>query len=74
MLGVAAVARHTCIKFWIAFGTGKDFRYVAAHEVSYALGPMKALSLPFFIASQDVIVTPFHHSVALGRKKHGASG
>ena len=67
MLGVAAVAHHTCIKLWIAFGTGKDFRYIAAHKISYALGPKKALSLPFFIASQDV--TPFRRSMALGRKQ-----
>ena len=33
---------------WIAFGTGKDFRYIPAHIISTGLGPMKSLSLPMF--------------------------
>ena len=33
---------------WIAFGTGKDFRYIPAHLISTCLGHMKSLSLPMF--------------------------
>ena len=29
-------------ELWVAFGTGKGFRYLAAHEVSAGLGPEKA--------------------------------
>ena len=29
-------------ELWAAFGSGKGFRYLAAHEVSTGLGPEKA--------------------------------
>ena len=35
---------------WLAFGTGKGFRYLAAHELAVSLGPEKALALPMFHA------------------------
>ena len=38
------------LKLWIAFGTGKDLRYIAAHEICAALGPRKSLCLPMFHA------------------------
>ena len=34
-------------KLWTAFGKGKDFRWIPAHDIAAALGP-KALALPFF--------------------------
>ena len=37
-------------QLWLAFGTGKKFRYLAAHEMTAALGPQKALALPMFHA------------------------
>jgi hypothetical protein len=33
-------------KLWIAFGKGKDLRWIPIHEISNALGP-RALCLPF---------------------------
>ena len=33
---------------WLAFGTGKDFRYIPAHMISTCLGPVKSVSLPVF--------------------------
>ena len=35
---------------WLAFGTGKSFRYLAAHEIAAGLGPEKACALPVFHA------------------------
>ena len=35
-------------ELWIAFGTGKGFRYLAAHEVAAGLGPDKAQALLMF--------------------------
>ena len=37
-------------ELWIAFGTGSNLRYLAAHEIASRLGPEKATSLPVFHA------------------------
>uniref|UniRef100_UPI00358F05C7 uncharacterized protein n=1 Tax=Myxine glutinosa TaxID=7769 RepID=UPI00358F05C7 len=37
-------------ELWLALGTGKNFRYIAAHELSATLGPDKAKALPIFHA------------------------
>ena len=53
---VVVLAISTCSKLpdgtelWIAFGTGKDFRYIPIHSIAKALGPVKSLSLPVFHA------------------------
>ena len=35
---------------WLAFGTGKSFRYLAAHRIAAYLGPEKSRALPMFHA------------------------
>ena len=37
-------------ELWIAFGTGSNLRYLAAHEIASRVGPQKATSLPVFHA------------------------
>jgi hypothetical protein len=37
-------------EMWVSFGTGKSFRFLAAHEIAQALGPEKAHALPMFHA------------------------
>ena len=37
-------------ELWLAFGTRKKFRYIAAHELYVSLGPEKSKSLPVFHA------------------------
>ena len=37
-------------ELWLAFGTGKSFRYLAAHEIAAGLGPEKAQAFPMFHA------------------------
>lgn len=48
---LAVMVAHTMPdedELWIAFGTGKSFRYLPAHEISASLGPEKARALPIF--------------------------
>ena len=35
-------------ELWVAFGTGKNYRYIAAHEIASSLGPEKTCALPMF--------------------------
>ena len=35
-------------KPWNAFGTGKDYHYIAAHEITTSHGPQKACAIPVF--------------------------
>ena len=37
-------------EIWLAFGTGKNLRYLAAHEMASCLGPERSLALPMFHA------------------------
>ena len=34
----------------VAFGTGKNYRYIAAHKIASFLGPEKTCALPMFHA------------------------
>ena len=38
------------IELWIAFGTGKHLRFIAAHEIASSLGPHESKALPIFHA------------------------
>ncbi len=40
----------TVDELWLAFGTGKNFRYIGAHELVAYLGPERSKSLPIFHA------------------------
>jgi len=37
-------------ELWIDFGTGKNLRFLAIHEITSSLGPIKAHALPMFHA------------------------
>ncbi|XP_064086105.1 uncharacterized protein LOC135201158 [Macrobrachium nipponense] len=37
-------------ELWLAIGTGKSFRYIAAHKLAASLGPDKSKALPVFHA------------------------
>ena len=37
-------------QLWLAFGNGKNFRYIAAHRIKDTIGPQKSLALPMFHA------------------------
>ena len=50
VLAVAGVCKLGIRELWVAFGTGKDFRYIPAHEISASVGPTKSIGLPMFYA------------------------
>ena len=50
VLAVTAAQRLNITELWVAFGTGKSFRYLAAHEMAKALGPDRCTALPMFHA------------------------
>ena len=37
-------------ELWLSFGTGKSFRYLAAHQIAACLGPEMSCALPMFHA------------------------
>ena len=50
VLAVTAAQRINPSELRIAFGTGKNFRYLSIHEMARALGPEKCIALPVFHA------------------------
>ena len=59
-------------ELWVAFGTGKSFRFIAAHEIAYTLGPDRCEALPMFHAFTGCdTVSCFG---GRGKKLHGTLG
>ncbi|KAK0150015.1 hypothetical protein N1851_009250 [Merluccius polli] len=50
VLAIAHVSELDIEELWVAFGTGKNFRYIPAHEIAKSLGPDKSKALPVFHA------------------------
>ena len=50
VLAVTACEHLNIEELWIAFATGKNFRFLAAHEMAVTLGPNKCRGLSFFHA------------------------
>ena len=50
VISVGCMDKLNVKSLWIAFGTGKQFRYIAVHELSRSLGPHKSRVLPLFHA------------------------
>lgn len=50
VLAVSVVQSLGDTELWVGFGTGKNFRHIAAHEIAHSLGPEKARALPMFHA------------------------
>jgi len=52
-----------CYDLWLVFGTGKQFRYIPAHEIANIIGPEKAQALPMFhaITGCDTFSSFFGH-------------
>ena len=46
VLAVATAAKFDLEELWIAFGTGKNFRHIPAHEIARSFGPIKSTALP----------------------------
>ena len=50
VLAVAVLPQLRKAQLWIAFGTGKNFRYLSAHEICASLSPQKLVVLTMFHA------------------------
>ena len=50
VLAVTSAQRLNITELWVAFGAGKNFRYLPAHEMANALGPDRCVALPMFHA------------------------
>ena len=47
-LAIASISQLNADEVWVAFGVGKYFRYIPAHEIAAALGPLRSKCLPMF--------------------------
>ena len=47
---MTAVQRLNIDELWVAFATGRSFRFLAAHEIAKTVGPNMCQALPFFHA------------------------
>ena len=51
VLAVFAINNQPAVgELWLAFGTGKSFRYLAAHQIAACLGLEMPCALPMFRA------------------------
>ena len=50
VLAVTSASQLNIAELWIAFGTGKTFRFIAAHTIAEKLGPDCSSALPMFHA------------------------
>ena len=50
VLSITSAQRLNISELWVAFGTGKSFCFLAAHEIARALGPDRCVALPMFHA------------------------
>ena len=48
VLVIVCVNELTLNEVWIAFGVGKNFYYLPAHDIAAHLGPLKSTCLPMF--------------------------
>ena len=55
VLAVTSAQRLNNIEVWIAFGTGRCFRFMAAREIARALGPDRCMALLIFMLLQVAI-------------------
>ena len=58
VLAVAVLPQLGRAELWIAFGTGKNFRYIPAHEICASLGQQKSVALRCFMISQAATLYP----------------
>ena len=59
VLAISVVEEIKVAELWVAFGTGKHFRYTAAHAIASSLGADKLRALPAFHAVTDCDTVSF---------------
>lgn len=50
VIAISIVHKLNILTLWIAFGVGKNLRYIPVHEIAAYLGPSKSSALLFFHA------------------------
>ena len=50
VLAIAMSVKLLGIELWLAFGHGKNFHYIPAHEIAYNLGSSNSNAILFFHA------------------------
>ena len=55
VLAIASYFLLAVDELWIAFGTGNNFRYLAAHQYASTLGPTRALPMFHVITGCDTV-------------------
>ena len=66
VLAISVFSTVSLDELWIAFGTGKSFRYIAVHEIARALGEVRSKALPF--PTLLLVVTRFHFLEGRGKR------
>ena len=64
--------QHPVADVWIAFGTGRNFRYLHINAICNALGREKAIALPIFHSVTGCDTTSTF--LGKGRSQHGMHG
>ena len=59
VLAISVVEEIKVEELWVAFGTGKHFRYIAAHAIASSLGSYKSRALPAFHAVTECDTVSF---------------
>ena len=59
VLLISVVEKIKVEELWVAFGTGKHFRHIAAHAIASSLGADKSRALPAFHAVSDCDTVSF---------------
>ena len=59
VLSVAHFQKMNLQQLWIAFGTGKEYRYIAIHEIAASISPQMGNGLLFFHALSGCDTTSF---------------
>ena len=47
-VAAAAAAKMNIQELWVAFGMGRNFRYIPIHEIVASIGPSKSQALTMF--------------------------
>ena len=61
VLAMAMIQKISPQDLWIAFGTGKKFRYLTIHDMVKGISPKKAITLPFFHAFAGCDTISYFH-------------
>ena len=74
VLAIASVNRLKVAELWIAFGAGKSFRFIVAHEITEVLGPESCVALSMFHAFTGCDVTLCPILSVEARRQHETRG